>query len=121
MTLGFPLFLHADLAQKSLIFECLHDAAVEELIRVGFFRFRILAQLESLHDALAIRIGRADHVIDGVLISRFDDVFGGVARVFLDDLLRRTLVLSESLQTFGIAPEKIQTPFRGWFSGKRAG
>ena len=90
------------------MFKRLHDAAVEEAIRVGFFRFRILAELESFDDTLAIGIRRADDVIDGVLISRFDDIFRGVARVFLDDLLRRALVLGEPLQTFGLAPKKIQ-------------
>jgi hypothetical protein len=37
------LFLHADLAQESLIFQCFYDAAVEEVIRVGFLGFRVLA------------------------------------------------------------------------------
>jgi len=40
---GGRSFLHADLAQKAFVFECLYDAAIEELIRVGFFRFGIWA------------------------------------------------------------------------------
>jgi len=37
------LFLHADLPEESLIFECFHHAGVDEMIRIGFFCFRVLA------------------------------------------------------------------------------
>jgi hypothetical protein len=40
---SFDLLLHADLAQESLVFECLYDAAIEKVIRVGFLGFRVLA------------------------------------------------------------------------------
>ena len=37
------LFLHADLPKESLFVQCFHQARIDELIWVGFFRFRILA------------------------------------------------------------------------------
>ena len=37
------LFLHPDFPEESLIVQCLHYAGVDELIRVGFFCFRVLA------------------------------------------------------------------------------
>jgi len=37
------LFLHPDLPEESLIVQCLYYACVDEMIRVGFFRLRVLA------------------------------------------------------------------------------
>src|SRR5262249_668567 len=37
------LFLHADLPKESLLVQCFHQTQIDGLIRVGFFRLRILA------------------------------------------------------------------------------